>query len=171
LDSAIDAYLQPGSYTAVVRGNNNSSGVGVIEIYDLDAPAPTKLANISTRAFVGTDSNILIAGFILGGSGPNGRIVVRALGPSLAAFGVPGALANPRVELRDQNGALLISNNNWQDDPAQAAELTAAGFAPGNNLEAALAVTLPVGAYTALVFGENNGTGIGLVEVYDLGAP
>ena len=171
LDSAIDAYLQPGSYTAVVRGKNNSSGVGLIEIYDLDQPVPTKLANISTRALVGTNSNILIAGFILAGSGANDRIVVRALGPSLTAFGVPNALANPRLELRDNNGALLIANNDWQDNPAQAAELTAAGFAPSNNLEAAAAMTLPPGSYTALVFGDNNGTGVGLVEVYDRGAP
>jgi uncharacterized delta-60 repeat protein len=171
LDSAIDAYLPPGAYTAVVRGKNNSSGVGLIEIYDLDQPVPTKLANISTRALVGTNSNILIAGFILGGSGANDRVVVRALGPSLTAFGVPNALANPRLELRDANAALLIANNDWQDNPAQAAELTAAGLAPSNNLEAAAAVTLPPGAYTTLVFGDNNGTGIGLVEVYDRGAP
>jgi hypothetical protein len=171
LDSAIDAYLPPGAYTAVVRGKNNSAGVGLIEIYDLDQPVPTKLANISTRALVGTNSNILIAGFILGGSGANDRVVLRALGPSLTAFGVPNALANPRLELRDANAALLIANNDWQDNPAQAAELTAAGFAPSNNLEAAAAVTLPPGAYTTLVFGDNNGTGVGLVEVYDRGAP
>ena len=171
LDSAIDAYLQPGSYTAVIRGKNNSSGVGLIEIYDLDQGLSAKLANISTRALVGTNSNILIAGFILGGNGANDRIVVRALGPSLANLGVPNALANPRLELRDSNGAILIANNDWQDDPAQAAELTAAGFAPSNNLEAAAAVTLPPGAFTALVFGVNDGTGVGLVEVYDRGAP
>lgn len=171
LDSAIDAYLQPGSYTAVIRGKNNSSGVGLIEIYDLDNAVSAKLANISTRALVGTNSNILIAGFILGGNGANDRIVVRALGPSLTAFGVPNALANPRLELRDNNGAILIANNDWQDDPAQAAELTAAGFAPTNTLEAAAAVTLPPGAFTALVLGDNNGTGVGLVEVYDRGAP
>ena len=97
--------------------------------------------------------------------------MVRALGPSLTALGVPNALANPRLELRDGNGALLIANNDWQDDPAQAAELTAAGLAPSSNLEAAIAATLPPGAYTTLVFGDNNGTGVGLVEVYDRGAP
>jgi uncharacterized delta-60 repeat protein len=171
LDSAIVVSLQPGFYTAVVRGKDNSSGVGLIEIYDLDPPVPTMLANISTRALVGTNSNILIAGFILGGSGANDQIVVRGLGPSLTAFGVPDALANPRLELRDNNGAILIANNDWRDDPAQAAELTATGLAPGNNLEAAAAVTLPPGTYTTLVFGDNNGTGVGLVEVYDRGAP
>jgi len=171
LDSAIDARLPPGSYTLVVRGKNNSSGVGLIEVYDLDPPVPTKLANISTRALVGTDSNILIAGFILAGNGANDQIVVRGLGPSLTAFGVPNALANPTLELRDANGGLLIANNDWQDNPDQAGELIAAGLAPENQLESGIAATLPPGLYTALLAGLNNGTGIGLVEVYDRGAP
>jgi uncharacterized delta-60 repeat protein len=171
LDSAIDAYLQPGSYTVVVRGKNNSSGVGLIEIYDLDQPVPTKLANISTRAFVGTNSNIVIAGFILAGNGANDRIVVRGIGPSLTAFGVPNALADPTLELRDSNGVLLIANNDWQDNPDQAGELTAVGLAPTSPLESGIAATLSPGVYTALLAGQNNGTGIGLVEVYDLGAP
>ncbi|HWM25972.1 MAG TPA: delta-60 repeat domain-containing protein [Chthoniobacterales bacterium] len=171
LDSAIDASLHPGSYTVVVRGNNNSSGVGVIEIYDLDPPVPTKLANISTRALVGTGDNILIAGFILGGSGANDQIVVRGLGPSLTAFNVPDALPNPTLELRDGNGALLIANNDWPDDPDQAAALIAAGLAPASEFESGLAATLSPGLYTALLRGLNNGTGIGLVEVYSLGPP
>ena len=96
---------------------------------------------------------------------------MRGIGPSLTATGVPDALADPTLELRDGNGALLASNNDWQDDPVQAAELTAAGLAPPNNLEAAIATTLPPGLYTALLVGLNNGTGVGLVEVYDRGAP
>jgi hypothetical protein len=84
---------------------------------------------------------------------------------------VPGALANPRLELRDGNGAPVVFNDDWQDNPEQAAEISAAGLAPSNNLEAGIAASLPPGLYTALLFGENNGTGIGLVEVYDLGAP
>ena len=94
---------------------------------------------------------------------------MRGIGPSLTAFGVPNALANPTLELRDSNGALLIANNDWQDNPAQAAELTAAGLAPTNNLESGIAATLPPGLYTALLAGLNNGTGVGLVEVYDRG--
>jgi hypothetical protein len=82
---------------------------------------------------------------------------------------VPNALADPTLELRDGNGALLVANNNWQDDPAQAAELTAAGLAPANPLESGIAATLPPGPYTALLAGLNNGTGVGLVEVYDRG--
>ncbi|MFZ1221039.1 MAG: PKD domain-containing protein, partial [Chthoniobacterales bacterium] len=171
LESAIDATLNPGLYTAVVRGKNNTSGVGVVEVYDLSQTVDSKLANISTRAFVGTSSKIVIAGFILGGNSGEDRIVVRGIGPSLTTLGVPNALANPMLELRGANGSLLIANNDWQDNPAQAAELTAAGLAPTSQLESAIATTLPPGQYTVLLAGLNNGTGVGLVEVYDRGAP
>ncbi|MFZ1221010.1 MAG: M14 family zinc carboxypeptidase [Chthoniobacterales bacterium] len=168
-ESAIVARLDPGAYTAVVSGKNNTTGVGLVEIYDLDGGVPSKLGNISTRAFVSTGSNIVIAGFILGGNSGNDRIVVRGIGPSLVGAGVSNALADPTLELRDGNGALLMTNNNWQDDPAQAAELVAAGLAPTNPLESAIAATLPPGSYTALLAGVNNTTGVGLVEVYDRG--
>ena len=171
LESAIDATLAPGAYTAIVRGKNNTSGVALVEVYDLSQAVPAKLANISTRAFVDTGDNIVIAGFILGNNSGNDRIVVRGIGPSLTAVGVPNALADPTLELRDSNGAVLAADNNWQDNPAQAAELTAAGLAPANQLESAIATTLPPGLYTALLAGLNNGIGIGLVEVYDRGAP
>jgi hypothetical protein len=171
LESAIDATLAPGAYTAIVRGNNNTSGVALIEAYDLSHAGLAKLANISTRAFVDTGSNIVIAGFILGNNAGDDSIVMRGIGPSLTAFGVPNALANPMLELRDSNGALLVANNDWQDDPTQAAELTASGLAPTNNLESGIAATLPPGLYTALLAGVNNGTGVGLIEVYDRGAP
>jgi hypothetical protein len=169
LESAIDATLAPGAYTAIIRGNLNTSGVALVEVYDLNQSVDSKLANISTRAFVSTGDNIVIAGFTLGGNSGNDRIVVRGLGPSLTAAGVPNALANPVLELRDMNGTLLISDNDWQDNPAQAAELTAAGLALTNNLESGIATTLPPGLYTALLAGLDNGTGIGLVEVYDRG--
>jgi uncharacterized delta-60 repeat protein len=171
LESAIDATLAPGAYTAIVSGNDNTSGVALVEVYDLDQSAASKLGNISTRALVSTGDNIVIAGFMLGHNSGDDRIVVRGIGPSLTARGVPNALADPMLELRDTNGTLLIANNDWQDNPAQAAELTAAGLAPTNQLEAGIAVTLPPGLYTALLAGLNNGTGIGLVEVYDRGAP
>ncbi len=99
------------------------------------------------------------------------RIVVGGIGPSLGAAGVGNALADPTLELRDVNGVLLMANNNWQDDPAQAAEVIAAGLAPTNPLESAIAATLPPGLYTALLAGVNNTSGVGLVEVYDRGAP
>jgi hypothetical protein len=167
-ESAIVATLAPGAYTAIVRGNGNTSGVALVEVYDLNQSADSKLANLSTRAFVGTDNNIVIAGFLLGSSGDD-RVVVRGIGPSLTAAGVPNALPDPTLELRDGNGALLSANNDWQDNPAQAAELTAAGLAPTNNLESAMVATLPPGLYTALLSGVNSGTGIGVVELYDRG--
>jgi hypothetical protein len=171
LESAIEARLAPGSYTAVVRGNNDATGVGLVEVYDLDSAAASKLANISTRAFVSTGDNVVIAGFVLGGNSGNDRLVVRGIGPSLTAAGVPNALADPTLELRNSNGALLMANNDWRDDPAQAADLNEAGLAPTNDLESGLAATLPPGLYTALLAGLNNSAGVGLVEVYDRGAP
>jgi hypothetical protein len=171
LESAILATLNPGSYTAIVKGKNNTSGVGLIEIYDLSPEATSKLANLSTRAFISTGSDIAIAGFVLSDGNVSNRIVVRGLGPSLApgAFPASAVLANPTLELRDENGTLILTNNDWQDNPAQAAELTLAGLAPSNNLEAGIAATLPPGVYTALLAGLNNGTGIGLIEIYDRG--
>jgi Tol biopolymer transport system component len=171
LESAIDVTLNPGTYTAVARGKNNTSGRGLVEIYDLSPAVLAKLANISTRAFVSTGGDIVIAGFILGGQTGDDRIIVRGLGPSLTSLGVSNALADPTLQLRDQNGALLFSNDNWQDNPAQAAELTAAGLAPANPSESGIAATLPPDLYTALLLGINTGTGVGLVEVYDRGAP
>ncbi|HEX7518403.1 MAG TPA: hypothetical protein VF345_14070 [Chthoniobacterales bacterium] len=169
LESAIDATLDPGAYTAIVRGKNNTSGVALIEVYDLNQSAASKLANLSTRAFVSTGDNIVIGGFLLSNNSGTDRVVVRGLGPSLSAAGVPNVVADPTLELRDANGTLLIANNDWHDNPAQAAIITAAGLAPGNNLESAIAATLPPGPYTGLLRGLNSGTGIGLVEVYDLG--
>ena len=170
LESAIIATLNPGAYTTIVSGKNNTSGVALVEAYDLSQAVASKLGNISTRAFVGTDANIVIAGFILGGNSGATRIVLRGLGPSLSTSGVPNALTNPTLELRDSNGALVTGNDNWQDDPSQAAIIRAAGLAPTNYLESATAETLPPGAYTVLLMGYNV-TGVGLVEVYELGAP
>ncbi len=170
LESAIIETLDPGSYTVILRGMGMTTGIGLVEVYDLNQGVDSKLANLSTRAFVDTGDNIVIAGFVLGGGNANDKAVARGIGPSLTAFGVPNALADPTLELRDSNGSLRASNNNWQDDSAQAAELTAAGLAPTNNLESAIAITLPPGPYTALLAGSNNGIGVGVVEVYDRGA-
>jgi hypothetical protein len=169
LEAAIEARLAPGAYTAIVRGKNNGTGVGLIEIYDLNPAAGSKLGNISTRALVSTGDNIVIAGFVLGGNSAPSQVIVRGIGPSLTALGVPNALANPSLELRDGNGAMVMGNNDWQDNAAQAAELTAAGLAPSNQLESGIAAALPPGLYTALLSGINNSAGVGLVEVYDRG--
>ena len=168
LEAAIEARLVPGAYTAVVRGNNNGTGVGLIEIYDLNPGAGSKLANISTRAFVSTGDSIVIAGFMLGGNSAC-PVIVRGIGPSLTGLGVPNALANPTLELRDGNGAMVMGNNDWEDNSSQAAELIAAGLAPTSPMESGIAAALPPGLYTALLAGQNNGTGVGLVEVYDHG--
>ena len=172
LESAIVATLTPGAYTAIVTGNGNSSGVALVEVYDLNQGVDSQLANLSTRAFVGTNENIVIAGFLLGDESASNEIIVRGIGPSLApgSFPVSAVLADPMLALRDSNGTLLIANNDWQDNPVQAAEITSAGLAPANNLESGISALLPPGLYTALLSGVNNGTGIGVVEVYDRGA-
>src|SRR5436190_4607996 len=169
LESAIVATLDGGSYTAIVRGKNNTTGVGLIEAYDLNPVVETRLANISTRAFVGTGSDIVIAGFILGGQTGNTTIVLRGLGLSLTQTGVANPLPDPTMQLRDGNGALLMSNDNWPDDASQSLTLIAWNLEPQDNHEAAMVVTPPPGVYTALLSGMNNTTGVGLVEVYELG--
>jgi plastocyanin len=159
------------AYTVIVSGKNGGTGVGVVEVYDLDQPADSRLANISTRGLVQTGANVMIGGFILGGGSANMNVIVRAIGPSLTAAGISGALADPTLELRDGNGALLRSNNNWKtrsDGSSQQAEIEATGVAPKNDLEAAIAASLPPGTFTAIVAGNNNTTGVGVVEVYRL---
>lgn len=171
LESAICTTLDPGAYTAIIKGNNQTSGVGLVGVYDVGTASSSKLANLSTRAFVSTGGDIVIAGFILGNNNRQDSIILRGIGPSLAAFGVPNALANPQLELRDNSGTLIRSDNDWMDDPAQKALIVAAGLSPANDLESAIAETLSPGTYTALLSGVDNGTGVGLVEFYDLGTP
>ncbi len=166
-EAALIASLTAGNYTAIVTGKNGGTGVALAEVYDLDESADSQLAAISTRAQVGTGANVLIGGFITGNKIGATRIAVRALGPTLQQFGIVDPLPDPRLELRDVNGALLASNDNWQSNASQAALITGYGLAPPNNLESAIAISLPPGAYTAIVTGKNNQTGIGLVEIYD----
>ena len=167
-ESAIIWTLTPGQgYTAIVRGKNGATGVGVVEAYDLDHLPTAKLGNISTRGFVDVDDNVMIAGVIVGpGSGTSAKILARALGPTLSDFGVPGALADPTLDLVNSSGTVVRSNNNWQDDSQQRALIEAAGLGPGHFEEAALVETVTPGAYTAIVRGLNRTTGVGLVEVY-----
>ena len=165
-ESAILLILQPGSYTVIESGKNGTTGVGLIELYDLDAAANAHLTNISTRGFVQTGANVMIGGFIVSGANGSLNLIVRALGPSLAQFGVPTPLADPNLRLYDSNGTLIRLNDNWKDTEQTAIENT--GFQPPNNLDSAILVTLPTGNYTAIVNGKNGGTGIGLVEVYRL---
>jgi hypothetical protein len=168
LESAIIATLEPGTYTVIIRGQDNSSGVGLLEVYDVDRAVASRLANISGRAPVETGANVLISGFIVGQNIGAAKVIVRGIGPSLAQVGVTDPLANPTLELRDNNGALIIANDNWQEDANQAARISGSGLAPGNSQESAIAVFLLPGTYTAIVAGKNGGTGVGLVEVYNL---
>jgi hypothetical protein len=166
-ESGIVASLQPNAYTAILAGKNGGTGVGLVEIYDSNQAANSQLANISTRGFVLTANNVMIGGFILGGIN-NTHVVVRAIGPSLAQVGVPDPLADPTLELHDGNGALLVSNDNWRDDSTSANQLTALGLAPQNSLESGIYRSLPPGAFTAILAGKNGGTGVGLIEIYNV---
>jgi hypothetical protein len=163
-ESAILATLNPGSYTAIVRGVNNTTGVALVEAYDLDTTVTSRLTGISTRGLVQTNSNVMIAGITVQTSSE--KVIVRALGPTLASFGITNPLADPTVELHDANGNLLASNDNWKT--TQQTEITASGYAPPNILESAIVRTLAPGNYTAIVRGVNSTTGVALVEVYAL---
>ena len=164
LESAIYATLQPGAYTAIVSGVAGAIGVGLIEVYEVDHPE-VALINISTRGKVQTGFDVMIGGFVILGSGSQ-TVVIRAVGPSLANYGVAGALANPQVQLvRSSDQVVIASNDDWASAP-NAFDIQASGFAPANPLESAMLVTLQPGAYTAIVSGVGGGTGVGLVEVY-----
>ncbi len=164
LESAIRRTLTPGNYTAVVRGKNQTTGIGLVEVYDLDESLNTTLTNISTRGFVDTDQNVMIGGFIPGDGIV--RVIIRALGPTLTQFGVPTVLADPILELHDAQGTLVTSNDNWKD--TQQAEIQASGKAPPNDNESAIIAVRPAGNSTAIVRGKGNTTGNALVEVYIL---
>ena len=165
-ESALLITLAPGAWTVVMRGIGTTTGVGLVEVYDLEQAADAKLANISTRGYVQTGENVMIGGFIIGSGNGAGRVVVRAIGPSLGAFGITNALPDPSLEIHNASGVTIAMNDDWRDD--QAAEIQTTGLAPSNNLEAAIVETLPSGNYTAVVSGYQNATGVGLVEVYNL---
>jgi len=167
-ESAIIATLTPNqNYTAVVRGKDGGTGIAVVEAFDLDQGAASKLGNISTRGFVDVDDNVMIAGLIVTpNNGTSLKVLARALGPTLGDFGVAGALANPTLDLVNSSGTVIRSNDNWKD--SQRAEIEAANLAPSHDEEAALIQTLPPGAYTAIVRGSGGTTGVGLVEVYNI---
>lgn len=165
-EAAILLTLQPGSYTAIESGKNNTTGVGLIEVYDVDVLSTSQLSNISTRGFVQTGGNVMIGGFVVSGASGSINLIVRVLGPTLTQLGVPGALGDPTLQLYDGNGNTLAFNDNWKD--TQQAAIQNTGFQPPNNLESAIAVPVSPGNYTAIVRGKNNTTGVGLVEVYQV---
>lgn len=177
LESAIIADLQPGNYTAIMRGVNQTIGVGLIEVYELNDPGTVPssfLRNISSRSVVQEGDNVMIGGFIVQGSGPK-RVIVRAIGPELTQYGVQDVLPDPTLELHDGRGALIASNDNWQTTVIggvitgnQVADIQASGHAPTESSESAIIAELRPGRYTAIVRGKNIIIGIALVEVYDL---
>jgi cytochrome c peroxidase len=171
-ESAIIATLVPGNYTAVLSGVNGGTGTGILEIYDLDFAADSRLANISTRAFVSTGDDIVIAGFTVGNATGVDNLIVRGLGPSLLSSSLNGILNDPKLEVRNANGATLATNDNWFQS-SQLADISESGLAPTFSQEAAVSLILGPGAYTALLSGASapftNPTGIGLVEVYSRG--
>ena len=173
-ESTIVMTLNPGAYTAILSGKSGGMGIGVVEVYDLAQSANSKLANISTRGFVDTGDNVMIGGLIVGGGNTSGaaRVLVRALGPSLVSSGIQDPLRDPTLELHNGNGATLATNDNWkinaQTQRSQEAEVLLTTSPPPNELESAIVASLAPGAYTAIVRGKDNSTGIGLVEVYNL---
>ncbi len=173
-ESAIIGELLPGNYTAIVRGVNNSTGVALVEVYDLTPGASSSLGNISTRSFVQTGEHVMIGGFIVQGTGRK-RVIIRAIGPELTQFGIHDALANPRLEVHNQTGALIATNDNWQTTilggiitSNQVTDIQNSGHAPTEASESAIIGELLPGNYTAIVRGVNNSAGVALVEVYDL---
>ena len=167
LESAIVRTLDPGNYTAILRGKGDTTGIGVVQAYDLNQAANSKFGNIATRGFVDSGDNVMIGGFIIGpANGGSTTVVVRAIGPSLTNFGVSGALPDPTVELHDGNGATIAFNDNWADDANQGS--IPQSLKPGDQHESALYRVLPPGDYTAIMRGTGNSTGIGLVEVYNV---
>jgi hypothetical protein len=167
-EAALYLGLLPGAYTVVVSGLNNTSGIALAEVYDIDGLGDndiTRLANISTRGLVGTGDNVMIAGIVIGGPAQS-RMLLRGLGPSLSADGLQGVLADPQLTLYNSDGTQIYANNNWQEHQEKAIEAT--GLAPTNLLESAIDISLAPGAYTAILTGVSNGTGLGQLEAYNL---
>jgi hypothetical protein len=166
LESATVQTFAPGAYTVIVRGNDPTPGIGLVELYDLSPQSNSTLKNMSTRGSVGTGDDVLISGFIVGDV-ESATVVVRALGPSLAASGVSGVLSDPILTIYDSTGSEIATNDNWQDN-VNAIDVQRNGLSPPNPSESALVLHLPAGAYTAIVTGANGGTGVALAEVYTL---
>ena len=165
-ESSILVTLSPGAYTAIVRGSNDTTGIALVEIYDLSTATDSQLANVSTRAFVETGDNVLIGGVIITGAA-NANTVLRAIGPSLVDQGVTNALSDPLLNVYDGNGSQIASNDNWREDPG-ADQVSQAGLAPTNDLESALYLNVAPGGYTVIVSGGESTNGIGLVEIYSV---
>ena len=165
-ESVIVATLQPGAYTAILTGAGQTTGVGLVEVYDNDQAVDSQLANLSTRGFVMIQDNVMIGGFMLGGNPTPTRIAIRGIGPSLASSGLSNLLADPTLELHDKDGVIIAINDDWRSD--QEAEIIATTIPPTDDAESAILATLTPDAYTAIVRGKDDTTGVALVEAYQL---
>jgi len=161
-EAAILKTLSPGAYTAIVAGVNNTTGLALVEVYDIDSAVDSKLANISTRGLVQTGDDVMIGGIIVQGD-TSTNVLIRAIGPSLP---LSGTLSDPILDLHSANGDVIASNDNWKD--TQQTEIEATEIPPSNDAESAILMSLAPGAYTAIVQGKNASTGIALVEAYQL---
>ena len=171
LEAAILVTLNPGTYTAILAGKDRGTGIGLVELFDVDSGTTSKLTNISSRGFVDTDDNVMIDGFIVGGgAGGGARVIIRALGPSLPGSQVPDPLLDPTLELHNANGTLIDTNDNWKTNDrtgqSQEAEVRATGHPLGDDRESAIVTSMLPGVYTAIVRGKNNTIGVALVEAY-----
>jgi hypothetical protein len=167
-ESLLLATLHGGAYTVFVSGRNQTQGIGLVEIYDINSKGEPELANLSTRGYVGQENDVMIGGFILGNEAGSVDIALRGLGPSLASAGLSNVLPDPALELHDAQGSGVAANDDWESDPVTAAQLTSHRLGLPNTKESGLFVTLPPGQYTSILHGKSAGTGIGLVEVYNL---
>ena len=169
LESAIVRTVAPGNYTAIVRGQNSGTGVALVEVFDLAQQSDSRLGNVSTRGFVGTGDNLMIGGVIAGGGGGGtATVLIRALGPSLAAFGVSNVLGNPTFELYNANGTYIGGNDDWGPNFSGDYEVRATGLGPPYKLESAYLSDVPAGNYTVILRGKSNTTGVALLEIYNL---
>ena len=163
------ATLNPGGYTAIVRGKDGARGIALVEVYDLgtaslEESSNARLANISTRGFVQQGDDVMIGGFIITGATTN--VIARAIGPDLTNRGVPGAMSDTTLELRNGAGSLVASNDDWESTQRQ--QIIDTTVPPADPRESAVVASLPPGGYTAIVRGKNGATGVGLVEVFVL---
>jgi hypothetical protein len=167
-EAVIVATLAPGAYTALLTGKAQTTGVALVEVYDVNTAIDSELANISTRGFVQAQDSVMIGGFSLGRYTANTHIAIRGRGPSLAQSGLSNVLADPTLELHDANGTIIVFNDDWQSDPASAAQLTANGLGLTDPKEPGIFTSLPPGQFTAILAGKSGGVGIGLLEIYNL---
>jgi uncharacterized protein GlcG (DUF336 family) len=168
-EAAILLNLQPGAYTAIEAGKSGTTGIGLVEVYEFDGTTASRLANLSSRSFVEPGSKVMIGGLTITGQIGSLPVLLRALGPSLTAFGIASALSDPVLELRDAHGVLVAANDNWKQ--TQRLAIQATGLAPPGDVESAILLNLSAGAYTAIVRDAMGGTGTALFEAYNLQLP